>query len=168
MVNAREPSERGPPILCSRLPLYSQADEPDTGDHGQQSVMHFERLKRALSTNRGLHLTFSSGRTEQTVELSLEAADQVFQALQIARTEQAGEDHFALTVLGHQTVRTPEAYGLLLCTRELGNVVFSLPRRILRRLITDLMHLASSDPELRPFDPGQKMRRSRSKAGTNH
>ena len=60
--------------------------------------------------------------------------------------EGAGEEPLTLTVMGHQVVRRPEAYGLLLRTQELGEVVFSLPPAILQRLITDLMRLASSAP----------------------
>jgi hypothetical protein len=49
-----------------------------------------------------------------------------------------------LTVLGHQVVQKAGAKGLLLRTRELGVVVFSLPEAILQKLIADLAHLASS------------------------
>ena len=115
--------------------------------------MYLERLKRVLSTERGLRLTFSSGDTEESVELSQEAADQMLQALQVM-TSEAGEEQLTLTVLGHQVVRTPEAYGLLLRTQEFGDVVFSLPRAILQRLITDLTHLASSTPASRTFGSG--------------
>ena len=41
-------------------------------------------------------------------------------------SEAVGEGPLTLGVLGHQVVRTPEAYGLLLRTQELGEVVFSL------------------------------------------
>ena len=114
--------------------------------------MYLEHLKRVLSAERGLHLTFSSGNTEQTIVLRPEVAAQVLQALQIANSKPAGEDQLTLTVLGHQIMRTPEDYGLLLRTQELGEVVFSLPRLILRRLATDLMRLASSPPLGRPAE----------------
>jgi hypothetical protein len=110
--------------------------------------MYLERLKRVLSTERGLHLAFSSGDSEESIEVSREAADQTLQALQVVMKEVAGAEHLTLTVLGHQVVRTPEAYGLLLCTQEFGEVVFSLPQAILQGLITDLTHLASSSPSL--------------------
>ena len=108
--------------------------------------MYLERLKRVLSTERGLHLTFSSGDTEESIELSPEAADQTSKTLRVVTREIAGEGQLTLTVLGHQVVRTNEAYGLLLRTQEFGDVVFSLPHAILQRLITDLMHLTSSPP----------------------
>jgi hypothetical protein len=77
------------------------------------TVMYLERLKRVLSTERGLHLTFSSGDTEESIELSPEAVEQTSKTLHnVARV--AGEG----TVLGHQVVRTHEAYGLLLRTQE--------------------------------------------------
>jgi len=116
--------------------------------------MYLERLKRVLSTERGLRLTFSSGDTEESIELSPKAADQTQQTLQTATSKSAGEEQLTLTVLGHQVVRTPEAYGLLLRTQEFGDVVFSLPQPILQRLITDLTHLASSTPASRKFGSG--------------
>jgi hypothetical protein len=108
--------------------------------------MYLDRLKRILSTERGLHLTFSTGDTEESIELSPEAANQTLHTLQVATSEIAGEEPLTLTVLGHQIVRTHEAYGLLLRTQEFGDVVFSLPQAILQRLVTDLVHLASSPP----------------------
>jgi hypothetical protein len=116
--------------------------------------MYVERLKRVLSTERGLRLTFSSGDTEESIELSPEAADQTLHTLQGVTSEIAGEEQLTLTVLGHQVVRTHEAYGLLLRTQEFGDVVFSLPQAILQRLITDLMQLASSPPASRTFGSG--------------
>ena len=117
-------------------------------------VMYLERLKRVLSTKRGLQLTFSSGDKEESIEMSAEAADQTLHTLQIATSESAGEEPLTLMVLGHQVVRTPEAYGLLLHTQEFGDVVFSLPQPILQRLITDLVHLASSPPASPASDSG--------------
>ena len=116
--------------------------------------MYLERLKRVLSTERGLHLTFSSCDTEESIELSPEAADQTSKTLRVVTREIAGEGQLTLTVLGHQVVRTNEAYGLLLRTQEFGDVVFSLPHAILQRLITDLMHLTSSPPASRTFSSG--------------
>ena len=116
--------------------------------------MYLERLKRVLSTERGLHLTFSSGDTEESIELSPEAAEQTSKTLRVVTREIAGEGRLTLTVLGHQVVRTNEAYGLLLRTQEFGDVVFSLPHATLQRLITDLMHLASSPPASRTFGSG--------------
>jgi len=116
--------------------------------------MYLEHLKRVSSTERGLHLTFSTGDTEETIGLSPEAADQTLHTLQVATSEIVGEGQLTLTVLGHQVVRTDEAYGLLLRTQEFGDVVFSLPQAILQRLVTDLMHLASSPPASRTFGSG--------------
>jgi hypothetical protein len=130
--------------------------------------MYLERLKRVLSTERGLHLKFNSGDTEQSIELSPEAADQILQALQVVTSEGVGEEQLTLTVLGHQVVRTPEAYGLLLRTQEFGDVVFSLPQAILQRLITDLMHLASSPPASRTFGSGDAPGHARRKMGAPH
>jgi hypothetical protein len=104
--------------------------------------MYLERLKNCLVAQRGFRLTFSTGSAEESIELSVEAADQTLQALQVAAVEASGQ--LTLTVLGHQVVRTPEAYGLFLRTQELGDVIFSLPQPILERLTTDLMHLLSS------------------------
>ena len=118
-------------------------------------VMYLERLKSVLSTERGLHLTFSSGDTEESIELSPEAADQTSKSLRIVTREIADEGPLTLTVLGHQVVRTHEAYGLLLRTQEFGDVVFSLPPAILKRLIGDLMRLASSPPTSQTF-PGTR------------
>ena len=115
--------------------------------------MYLERLKRVLSTERGLHLTFSSGDIEESIELSPEAADQTSKTLSIVTKATPGEQ-LTLTVLGHQVVRTHEAYGLLLRTQEFGDVVFSLPHAILTRLIGDLMQLASSPPASRTFGSG--------------
>ena len=114
-------------------------------------VMYLERLKSFLSTERGIHLTFSSGDTEESIELSPEAADQTSKSLRIVTREIADEEPLTLSVLGHQVVRTHEACGLLLRTQEFGEVVFSLPHAILQRLITDLVHLASSPPASRTF-----------------
>ena len=123
--------------------------------------MYLERLKRVLSTERGLHLTFSSGDTEESIELSPEAVEQTSKALQVATRDIASGGPLTLTVLGHQVVRTHEAYGLLLRTQEFGEVVFSLPQAILQRLITDLMQLASSPPASRTFSPGDAIGKRR-------
>jgi hypothetical protein len=122
--------------------------------------MYLERLKRVLSTERGLHLTFSAGDTEESIELSHEAADQTLHTLQGVTSERAGEEQLTLTVLGHQVVRTHEAYGLLFRTQEFGDVVFSLPQAILQRLITDLMQLASSPPASQTFGSGDAASRT--------
>ena len=114
--------------------------------------MYVERLKQALSTQRGLHLTFSSGPAEQSMELSPEAVVQTLQVFQLMAREAVDGGPFTLTVEGHQVVRTPEAYGLNLRTQEFGDVVFSLPPQILQRLITDLVHLASSPPASKTVD----------------
>jgi len=129
--------------------------------------MYLERLKRILSTERGLRLTFSSGDTEESIELSPKAADQILQTLKIATSASAGEQ-LTLTVLGHQVVRTPESYGLLLRTQEFGAVVFSLPLAILQRLITDLTHLASSPPASPRFGSGDATGHVRDKIGPSH
>jgi hypothetical protein len=109
-------------------------------------MTYLERLKRGAPTKRGLRLTFSSGNTERTIELSREAAGQILQALQIPTKKGTAEVRLTLTVLGHQVVQTPEAKGLLLRTKEWGIIVFSLPQGILQKLIADLAHLASSPP----------------------
>ena len=107
--------------------------------------MYLERLKSVRSTEQGLHLTFSSGDREESIELSSEAVEQTSKTLH-GVTPAAGEGPLTLTVLGHQVMRTHEAYGLLLRTQQIGDVVFSLPPPILKRLIGDLMRLASSPP----------------------
>ena len=103
--------------------------------------MYFENLKRVSHTERGLRLTFSSEASEESLELSHEASAQLLRS--IAVSGGTGEP-LTLGVLGHQIVKTPDAYGLLIRTRELGEVVFSLPPAILKMLIADLMRLASS------------------------
>lgn len=130
--------------------------------------MYLERLERVLSTERGLHLAFRAANSEELIELSQEAADQVLQALQVVAKKAAGQEPLTLTVVGHQVMRTPEAYGLLLCTQEFGDVVFSLPQAVLQRLITDLTHLASSPPILRTPDPGGATRHDRGKIEPPH
>ena len=115
--------------------------------------MYLERLNKVLSTERGLHLTFTSGDSLESLELSPEAVDQMLRALQVVATEAIGEEPLMLTVLGHQVVRTPEAYGVFVRTRELGDAVFSLPRAVLQRLITDLLELSSSPPALQTSQP---------------
>ena len=112
--------------------------------------MYVERLERVLPTERGLHLGYSFGDSDECLELGREAADQILQALQVKQI--AGESQFTLNVLGHQVMRTPDAYGLLLHTQEFGDVVFSLPQAVLQRLIVDLTHLASSSVMLRTPD----------------
>ena len=109
-------------------------------------MTYLERLKRGVPTKRGVRLTFSSGNTEKTIELSREAAGQILQALQIPTKKGTAEVRLTLTVLGHQVVQTPEAKGLLLRTKEWGIIVFSLPQGILQKLRADLAHLASSPP----------------------
>jgi hypothetical protein len=109
--------------------------------------MYLESLKRVFSTNRGLRLTFSSGDSEESLELSREAIAQMLQTLQLTG-EVAREGPLTLAVLGHQVVRTPEAHGLLIRTHELGDVVFSLPPAILKMLIADLIRLSSSPAAL--------------------
>src|SRR6185436_14841355 len=128
--------------------------------------MYVERLERVLPTEGGLHLGYSFGDSDESLELGREAADQILQALQVKQI--AGERQFTLNVLGHQVMRTPEAYGLLLCTQEFGDVVFSLPQAVLQRLITDLTHLASSPPILRTPDPGGATRHDRGKIEPPH
>jgi hypothetical protein len=108
--------------------------------------MYFDRLKSCLLGEHGLRLTFSAGSAEQSIELSMAAAEQSLQVLKTAIGE--ARERLTLTVLGHQVVRTPEAYGLLLRTQEFGEVIFALPEPILERLITDLMHLRSSNPRM--------------------
>ena len=54
--------------------------------------MYLERLKRVLSTERGLHLTFSSGDTEESIELSPEAVDQTFKTLHGVTREMPAKD----------------------------------------------------------------------------
>jgi hypothetical protein len=125
--------------------------------------MYLETLKRVRSTKRGLLLTFSSGDSDESLELSLEAIAQTLKTLQV-RGEVVREGPITLTVLGHQVVRTPEAYGLLLRTQELGEVVFSLPPAILKMLIADLMHLASS-PLARPTSHAGGVVHARGKTG---
>jgi hypothetical protein len=131
-------------------------------------VIYLERLKRALSTERGLRLTFSSGDKEESIEVSPEAADQILQALHVVTSDAARGEPMTLTVLGHQVVRKPEAYGLRLRTQEFGDVVFSVPPAILRRLITDLTHLASSSPALQTFGSGDATGQPRGKLGARH
>jgi hypothetical protein len=126
--------------------------------------MYLERLKRVLPTERGLHLTFISGDKEEAIELSPEAVEQTSKTLHVVRRD-AGEGSLTLTVLGHQVVRTHEAYGLLLRTQEFGDVVFALPQAILERLITDLMQLASSPPASRTFSSGDATERARRDVG---
>jgi hypothetical protein len=109
--------------------------------------MYLESLRRVFSTKRGLRLTFSSGDSEESLELSQAAITQMLQALEVS-SEVARETPLTLAVLGHQVVRAPEAYGLLLRTQELGDVVFSLPPAILKMLVADLMRLSSSPPAL--------------------
>jgi hypothetical protein len=109
-------------------------------------MTYLERLKRDVPTKRGVRLTFSSGNTEKTIELSREAAGEILQALQIPTKKGTAGVQLTLTVLGHQIVQTPDAKGLLLRTKEWGIVVFSLPEGILQKLIADLAHLASSPP----------------------
>ncbi|MGE3528563.1 MAG: hypothetical protein AB7G54_03950 [Methyloceanibacter sp.] len=125
--------------------------------------MYLESLKRVVSTKSGLRLTFSSGKSEEQVELSQEAAAQTLRALQGAGGA-AGEGPLTLGVLGHQVVRTADAYGLLLRTRELGEVVFALPLPILKVLIGDLMHLESSPPA-RPASHAADVARASGKTG---
>ena len=112
--------------------------------HGLQVVIYLERLKRVSSTERGLQLAFSPVILQELIELSREAADQMLQALQIVTNRGTGEEQLTLTVLGHQVMQAAEAKGLLLRTKELGDVVFSLPQAVLQRLITDLVQLISS------------------------
>ena len=122
---------------------------PNIGDF----AMYLERLKSVRSTQRGLHLTFSSSDSEQSIELSPEAIEQTFKTL-LGVTPDSGEGPLTFTVLGHQVVRAHEAYGLLLRTKAFGDVVFSLPPPILKRLIGDLMRLASSPPPSLTFGSG--------------
>ena len=127
--------------------------------------MYLERLNKVLSTERGLHLTFTSGDLLELLELSPEAVDEILRAL--PANEAIGGEPLTLTVLGHQVVRTREAYGLFVRTRELGDVVFSLPLAVLQRLITDLRHLASSPPALPTSYPGEAAH-GRGKIGSPH
>jgi hypothetical protein len=131
--------------------------------------MYLERLKRVSSTERGLQLAFNSGDSEESIELSREAADQMLQALQIVTNRGSGEEQLTLTVLGHQVMimQAAEAKGLLLRTKELGDVVFSLPQAVLQRLITDLVQLISS-PISRRLGSGDESGHSRGKIGSRH
>lgn len=117
--------------------------------------MYLEHLKSVVATKRGMNLRYRSGDTEESIELSREAADQTLHTLRVATSENVGEGPLTLTVLGHQVLRTHEAYGLLLRTQQLGDVVFSLPLAILTRLITDLVRLESSPSTLRTVASGE-------------
>jgi hypothetical protein len=128
--------------------------------------MYLERLKQVSSTKRGLQVAFNSGDSEVSIELSREAADHMLQALQIAMDTVTGEEQLTLTVLGHQVVQTVEAKGLLLRTKELGDVVFSLSQTALQRLITDLVHLASS-PLSHRLGSGDEPGQERGKIGSS-
>ena len=108
--------------------------------------MHLDSLKRALSTEQGLVLTFRSGNKEESIELSREASDQTRRTLGVVASGVESEAPLTLTVFGHQAVRTKDAYGLLLRTEEFGEVVFSLPRGVLQKLIEDLRQLEASPP----------------------
>jgi hypothetical protein len=90
-----------------------------------------------------------------------------FRALQVVTSDVTGEEQMTLTVLGHQIVRKPEAYGLRLRTQEFGDVVFSVPQAILRRLITNLTYLASSSPALQAFGSGDATGQARGKIGAH-
>lgn len=127
--------------------------------------MYLARLKSVLTTERGLHLTFSAGDTEKSIELSPEAVAQTSKSLRILTKEIAGEEPLTLTVLGHQIMRTHEDYGLLLRTQEFGDLVFCLPQAILERLMTDLLRLASSPPASPPFGSGNATERARRDMG---
>jgi len=129
--------------------------------------MYLERLKRVSSTKGGVQLAFSSGDSEEFIELSREAADQMLQALQIVTNKVTGQEQLTLTALGHQVVQAVEAKGLLLRTKELGDVVFSLPQTVLQRLITDLVHLASS-PLSRRLGSGDASGHARGKIRLHH
>jgi len=128
--------------------------------------MYLERLKRVSSTKGGVQLAFSSGDSEELIELSREAADQMLQALQIVTNKVTGQEQLTLTALGHQVVQAVEAKGLLLRTKELGDVVFSLPQTVLQRLITDLVHLASS-PLSHRLGSGDEPGQERGKIGSS-
>lgn len=128
--------------------------------------MYLERIRRASTTERGVQLTFSCGDTEQSIELSLEAAQHILRALLIS--EAPHEEQLTLTVFGHQVVRRPDAYGLLLRTQELGDVVFSLPQAILCKLASDLMHLGSSSPNARSFKSESAAGYAPGKTGLRH
>ena len=91
-------------------------------------MTYLERLKRGLPTERGLRLTFSSGNTDKTIELSREAAGQILQALQIPTKKGTAEVRLTLTVLGHQVVQTPEAKGLSFAPRSGESSYFLYPR----------------------------------------
>jgi hypothetical protein len=130
---------------------------------GPNAVMYLETLKRVVFGKEGLRLTFSSGDTEESLELSQNAVAQVLQTLQTIG-DATSEKPLTLRVFGHQVVRTPEALGLLLRTQELGEVVFSLPPPILKMLIADLMHLASSQPT----SPAQDVVHARGQTGARN
>ena len=129
--------------------------------------MYLERLKRALRVEGRLRLTFSSGNTEKSIELGREAVDQILKALQIPVAEAVREEPLAITVLGHQVMQAGEAKGLLLRTKESGDVVFALPEAVLQRLTADLLHLASS-PISQTLGSGGGLGYSRGKIGTRH
>ena len=88
-------------------------------------MTYLERLKRDVPTKRGVRLTFSSGNTEKTIEVSREAAGQILQALQIPTKKGTAGVQLTLTVLGHQIVQTPEAKGCSYAPRS-GELSYSL------------------------------------------
>jgi hypothetical protein len=106
--------------------------------------MHLESLRRAMSTEPGLRLTFSCGESEESIELTPQAAERVLKAVAALTSEEPGEGRLTVTVQGHPILRRPDAFGLLLRTQEFGDVIFSLPEKIIQRLIADLTRLASS------------------------
>ena len=96
-------------------------------------AQHVPRASQeCLVTERGLRLTFSTGDAEESdrVERGGCRSDSPDPSGCGGRSFRS---QLTLTVLGHQVVRTAEAYGLLLRTEEFGDVVFSLPQPILER-----------------------------------
>jgi hypothetical protein len=108
----------------------------------------FEDLLRCAPTERGLRLTFRCGGADRTIGLSWEATGRILTTLEMPTEKPIPAERRTLTVLGHQVVQAHEAKGLLLRTKEWGIVVFSLPQEILPKLITDLVHLASTRSSL--------------------
>lgn len=107
-------------------------------------MIYFESLRRALSTGRCLRLTFSCGESEESIKLTPQVAEQVLKAVAALTSKEPGESALTLTVQGHQALRRPHEFGLMLRTQEFGDVIFSLPEQIIKRLIADLSRLASS------------------------
>ena len=114
-----------------------------TGKRGPR----FSKLLNSNKSGEGYVLSFlgEDGR-QYTATLLEEVVGPTIDALQGLITKGQSGEFLTLTLLSSQAVMTPEAKGLLVRTKEVGTIAFSIPDEGLPILRNDLAKLEAIPP----------------------